>query len=246
MCPSSIVMTSSSRRPLLLLHGALGSAQGFDPLIELLGVDFSGHGFEAHRFDFPGHGGAPMPDGPFSIATFSKALRAWIVERSLEGIDIFGYSMGGYVALHAARTAPDLIGGVFTLATKFAWDPATSEKEAGMLNPDAIEAKVPKFAAQLRDRHAPGDWREVLARTAEMMRNLGRINELPLDDLREVTNRVRIAVGDHDRMVSVEESVAAYRALPSGSFLVLPDTPHPLEAVSSERLAREIFEFFMS
>lgn len=239
-------MASSSRRPLLLLHGALGSAQGFDPLIELLGVDSSGYGFDAHRFDFPGHGGAPMPEGPFSIAMFSEVLRGWIAERSLEGVDIFGYSMGGYVALHAARTAPDLIGGVFTLATKFAWDPVTSAKEAGMLNPDAIEAKVPKFAVQLRERHAPGDWREVLARTAEMMRSLGESNELTLEDLGEVTNRVRISVGDHDRMVSVEESVAAYRALPSGSLIVLPDTPHPLEAVSSERLAREIFEFFMS
>ena len=43
--------------------------------------------------------------------------------------DIFGYSMGGYVALHAARRHPERIGSIMTLGTKFAWDTPTAEKE---------------------------------------------------------------------------------------------------------------------
>jgi pimeloyl-ACP methyl ester carboxylesterase len=54
-----------------------------------------------------------------------------------------------------------------------------------------------------------------------------------------------VGVGDRDKMVTIEETLAAYRRLPNGRFIVLPDTPHPLEKVSPGRLAREIGDFFL-
>jgi pimeloyl-ACP methyl ester carboxylesterase len=54
---------------------------------------------------------------------------------------------------------------------------------------------------------------------------------------------VRIAVGDRDATVGVEESAAVVRALAQGELEVLPRTPHPLEKVPVERLARSIVEF---
>jgi len=229
------------RRPaLLLLHGALGARGQFAPLSELLAGRF-----DLHAIDFPGHGGGEFPDGAFSIAGFASFLRGWLDARGMQGADIFGYSMGGYVALHLARHFPEYVGRVFTLATKFAWDPATAGRETRMLDPAGIEAKVPRFAAQLCERHAPQDWKEVLRRTAEMMTNLGEQNELPLEELEHVRHSVTIGIGDRDQMVSVEESLAAYRHLPNGRFLVMPGTPHPLEKVSPARLAREIDEFFI-
>jgi pimeloyl-ACP methyl ester carboxylesterase len=229
-------------RPLLLLHGALGASGQFSELIPLLEGE---HGFEAMTLDFPGHGGAPMGDDRFSIARFSGHLGSWIARRNAGPVDIFGYSMGGYVALHLAAESPELVGKIFTLATKFAWNPETSAREVKMLDPDAIAAKVPRFAEQLERRHAPGDWRTVLAKTAEMMTNLGDRNELPIEALAAVEHPVTIGIGDRDQMVSVEESLAAYRALPNGRFVAMPGTPHPIEKVSPVRLARELSEFFV-
>lgn len=230
-----------SSRTLLLLHGALGAEAQFNELVPLLEEKFA-----IETLNFPGHGGEPMPEEPFSIAAFSSCLKERIERSGRKGVDIFGYSMGGYVALHLAKEAPELIGKVFTLATKFAWNPETSAREVKMLDPDTIEAKVPRFAEQLRQRHAPNDWRALLARTAEMMTNLGNENELPIDALAGVGHDVMIGIGDRDQMVTIEESLAAYRALPNGRFIAIPGTPHPIEKVSPVRLAREIGEFFLN
>lgn len=232
--------------PLLLLHGALGASGQFDELARIL----EEKGFAVETLDFPGHGGEPMGDDPFSIARFSGYLKDWITARNAGGnagpADIFGYSMGGYVALHLALESPGLVGRIFTLATKFAWNPETSAREVKMLDPETIAAKVPRFAQQLETRHAPGDWRTVLAKTAEMMTNLGAESELPIDSLAKVEHPVTIGIGDRDQMVTVEESLAAYRTLPNARFVVMPGTPHPIEKVSHERLARELSEFFLN
>ncbi|MBS1911284.1 MAG: alpha/beta fold hydrolase [Bacteroidetes bacterium] len=231
----------NDRQPLLLLHGALGAASQFDGLAGELAAHF-----DLHTLNLPGHGGEPIPQEPFSIPGFAGAVGSWLSARGLEGIDVFGYSMGGYVALHMARHAPGSVGRIFTLATKFAWDAQTSARETAMLDPVKIEAKVPAFAEQLRARHAPGDWKDVLAKTSEMMTNLGERNELTGDDLRQVGTEVMVGVGDRDQMVTIEETLAAYRALPAARLIVLPGTPHPLERVSPQRLGREIVGFFMS
>src|SRR5882724_6957187 len=129
LCPLCFVM-GNDRRPLLLLHGALGASSQFGDLAN----ELAGH-FDLHMMNLPGHGGEPISDEPFSIAGFAEVLHAWLAGRGLEGIDVFGYSMGGYVALHLARHSPGAVGRVFTLATKFAWDASTSAKETAMLDP---------------------------------------------------------------------------------------------------------------
>lgn len=227
------------RPRLLLLHGALGAGDQFNRLVPMLE-----EWFDLHVIDFPGHGGAEFTGDSFSIQAFSTFLRGWLDARGIQGADIFGYSMGGYVALHLARHSPAHVGRVFTLATKFAWNPETAERETKMLDPEKIEAKVPRFAEQLSMRHGAQEWKQVLRRTAEMMTALGSQNELSMEDLGYVDQPVTISIGDRDQMVSVEESLAAYRHLPNGRFVVLPGTPHPLEKVSLGRLVREILDFF--
>ncbi|MFN8423214.1 MAG: hypothetical protein U0470_07385 [Anaerolineae bacterium] len=54
---------------------------------------------------------------------------------------------------------------------------------------------------------------------------------------------MRIAVGDRDATVTVEECVAAYRALPAGELEVLARTQHPLERVDVGRLAAAVAVF---
>ena len=74
-------------------------------------------------------------------------------ENYIQTIDIFGYSMGGYVALWLARFYPDRVGKIFTLGTKLKWNDEEAEKEIKMLNPEKVELKVPAFAQQLAERH---------------------------------------------------------------------------------------------
>lgn len=217
--------------PLILLHGALGSSAQLASLRQLL----SEH-FEVHALDFPGHGGTPLP-GQFSIPSFAHYVQQYCADKHLQQVSIFGYSMGGYVALYLALQAPQLVRCIVTLATKFQWDEATAAREVKMLQPDLIEQKVPQFARALQERHAPTDWKEVLHRTAGLLTGLGQQPLLTPDNYPQLSLPCILMLGDRDKMVSLEETVAVYQQLPQGQLAVLPNTPHPLDAVSTERLA---------
>ncbi|GGK83069.1 alpha/beta fold hydrolase [Rufibacter glacialis] len=225
--------------PLLLLHGALGAKDQFGPLLPLLSDNLP-----VLSVNLPGHGGAPCPTDTFHIEGFADFLLNWLEEQRLDRVQVFGYSLGGYVALQAARQQPQRFSRIFTLATKFDWSPEVARKETQKLDPQVLAAKVPAYAQVLQARHAPQDWQEVLYRTAHLMHQLGQKPLLSPHELSRLEVPVRIAVGDKDQMVSVEESLAAYRQLPNGQFHVLPNTKHPLEAVDWPQLAHALQHFF--
>jgi pimeloyl-ACP methyl ester carboxylesterase len=217
--------------PLLLLHGAIGSSAQLLPLNVLLEKDRA-----VHVFDFPGHGGKEFPSELFSIRLFAESVVEWMDKQDFPRVDIFGYSMGGYVALYMARHFPERVGKIVTLATKFGWDEATAEKEVKMLNPEKIAEKVPKFAEALQTRHAPLDWKKVLEKTATMMLALGKRPELSPEDFKAIHTPILLSVGDRDTMVSKEETETVHQLIPGAQFQLLPDTPHPIEQVDAARI----------
>ena len=227
--------------PLVLLHGALGSAAQFDALRAAIARLTSG--VVVHAPDFEGHGAAPPRDRPFRAGAFAETVRALLDAHAVERASLFGYSMGGYVALALAAASPERVARVMTLGTKFRWTPEVAEREARMLDPRRMEEKVPHFARALAERHTGAGWEQVLAGTREMMHALGERPDLDDATLGRIAAPVRVGVGDRDATVSVEESAAVARLLPAGELEVLPRTPHPLEKAPVERLARSIVEF---
>ena len=224
---------------LLLLHGAIGSSKQLEPVAELLKDTF-----QIYLLNFSGHGGKQIPDEPFSIEMFAEDVLYFIDKNKLDGIDVYGYSMGGYVALYIARHYPGKINKIFTTATKLDWNEATSLKESKLLDPSKIIEKIPKFAEQLSKLHAPEDWKINLTKTAEMMIALGKNRTLKDEDFSFIESIVLLCVGDRDNMVSIEETANAYRQLKNGRLLILPNTPHPIEKINVQRLVSEIKLFF--
>ncbi|MEL6537481.1 MAG: alpha/beta hydrolase [Bacteroidota bacterium] len=223
---------------LLLLHGALGSAALFDPLVPHLEKHYT-----LHCLNFAGHGGEPIPESGYSMPHFADNVVAYLEQQGIEQINIFGYSMGGYVGLWLAHRHPQRVGKLFTLATKFDWNPESAAQESRMLNPDKIAEKVPKFAAALEARHSPQDWRQVLLHTKNMMTDLGNEPLLTQEVLKSIAHPCLITVGDQDQMVSHEETLQAAKALPDGEFACMADTPHPIEKVDPTRLSKWIHEY---
>src|SRR5215213_4104829 len=110
--------------PLLLLHGAVGSASHFNDLIRQLPSTY-----DVHAISFYGHGGEPAMDQAFSIEGFAAQVASFINNKNMSAVNIFGYSMGGYVAMYMARHLNMPIQKIITLGTKFHWDEAAAEKE---------------------------------------------------------------------------------------------------------------------
>lgn len=199
--------------------------------------------YAIHLLDFSGHGKA-APSEHYSIQLFANDVLNYLDAHSLSCIDIFGYSMGGYVALYLALHHPERINRIFTLATKFNWSPEIALKETAMLDPAVIEQKLPAFAQVLDKRHSATPWKEVLHKTAEMMRRMGESNPLTLSDFEKIQHPVMITIGDSDKMVSQQETEAVKQALPLSYYLVFPETQHPIEKLDLNRLSAELKVFF--
>lgn len=226
-------------RPVLLLHGALGSKNQLDPLKTSLEES----GCEVYSLNFSGHGGEPFRD-PFGIEGFAEDLLRFQKEKGLPIADIFGYSMGGYVALWLAHRHPDRVGKIVTLGTKFDWSPDTAAREVRKVNPDKIEEKIPAFARILQSRHAPHDWKALLHKTAQMMTQLGARPLLTIEILKAIPHQVSVLLGDLDDMADLTFSQSVAEALPHGKFSLLEKTPHPLERVDMKLLQQKILGVF--
>ncbi|UOQ77600.1 alpha/beta hydrolase [Hymenobacter sp. 5516J-16] len=106
---------------ILLLHGALASEAQLKFLTRELPPFYA-----VHSFSFTGHAGRPLAAADFTMKCFAQEVTEFIQRQSLPPVHVFGYSMGGYAALSAAVTAPELFRSITTLGTKFDWSPATA------------------------------------------------------------------------------------------------------------------------
>lgn len=223
--------------PILLLHGALGTKAQLQPLSCLL------RQYEAHTLNFSGHGDAGPAASALSIPILAEETAAYLEDRGLPPLPIFGYSMGGYVAMYLARHYPGKVSRVITLGTKYHWDAATAARELKMLDAGVIEQKVPAFAAALQERHAPQDWKQVLTVTATLMQGLGRAPALTMEDYSAIRIPCLVMLGDRDQMVSLQETLDVYKALPQAQLAVLPNTPHPIEKADADLVSALVQRF---
>lgn len=225
-------------KQIVFLHGALGSKKHFEKITK----ELTGY-FEVFSFDFIGHGENNLHSEGLSIELFTEDLRNFISSNNLNKPSIFGYSMGGYVALNLALNETEMIDKIFTFATKFDWNEESANRESKMLNPEKIKEKVPKYAADLYELH--GDkWEKLMSQTADFMVELGANPLFTSETMKSINNQVLISVGDKDSMVSIEESLIAYRSLQNSSFAVFPDTIHPISKINIKRLKDEMIRFF--
>src|SRR4051795_13660648 len=88
-------------RPMILLHGGLGSGEMFGPVLPMLA--------EHHQViavDLQGHGRTADIDRPIDVRLMADDIAALIDHLELDAPDLVGYSLGGGVALHTAAKYP--------------------------------------------------------------------------------------------------------------------------------------------
>lgn len=223
---------------LLLLHGAIGAKEQLEPLAGKLGSSFT-----VHTLNFYGHGGEAIPELPFSISLFADQVSNYLEENKIPHADVFGYSMGGYIAMYLAKQHPGKLNRIISLATKFHWDKETAAKEAGMLNTEKISEKIPAFAKQLEERHAPQSWVSILEKTKAMLLQMGNDNPLKPADYALINNPCLLLLGDKDKMISAGETSSVKDLLPNASMKILENTAHPIEQADMNNLVRIIMDF---
>src|SRR5918993_5361312 len=97
--------THGAGRPMILLHGGLGSGEMFGPTLPTLA--------EHHQVilpDLQGHGRTADIDRPLDPRLMADDIAALIDHLGLDTPDLVGYSFGGWVALHTAAKYPAKVG----------------------------------------------------------------------------------------------------------------------------------------
>lgn len=224
-------------KSIILLHGALGSQEQMMPLA----IKFSNR-YRVRAFDFSGHGMQSSASHEFSIVDMANELETYMNQNKITEPIVFGYSMGGYVALYHALMHPGKIRKIITLATKFDWSPESAEKESGQLDVEMMKLKIPEFVNALKLKHGTY-WEDVVLKTARMMNALGKAKPLDEKNLARINTETLILIGDNDKMVSLKESQNAAENLQKGTLNILKDTPHPFERVDHVKIAEVIEEF---
>jgi pimeloyl-ACP methyl ester carboxylesterase len=128
--------TYGSGRPLVLLHGGLGSGEMFGPIIPLLATNH-----QVITVDLQGHGRTADIDRPLDVRLMADDIAALIRHLGLEQPDVMGYSLGGGVALFTASKHADLVRRAVVVSAHIRSDAIPEEMRAqqGQMNASAAE-----------------------------------------------------------------------------------------------------------
>ncbi|MBK7383155.1 MAG: alpha/beta fold hydrolase [Flavobacteriales bacterium] len=220
---------------ILLLHGALGSAQQLTTLQDRIG---------GVTIDLSGHGPRPIPPEGIRFEHFITDIDRAYEEQGWTSADLIGYSMGGYAALLYASKYPERVRSVVTIGTKYLWTPEGLEKELHKLDPDVMEAKVPAFAEALAAVHGKERWRDVVAAIAKSMTDLAHAPLLTVEVVARIQCPVLCCVGEGDTTAVPGDTRAFAARLPNARVFVLPNTRHPMDEVDLDVLVPELGTFW--
>ena len=145
--------TFGSGKPLILLHGGLGSGWMFGPIIPA----FTGAGRQVITVDLQGHGQTADIDRPIDVRLMADDIAALIDRLGLDRPDVLGYSLGGGVALFLGVKHPEKIGQLILVSANVTRDaiPAEMLAQQGQLTAAAAEFMKDTPMYKLYERVAP-------------------------------------------------------------------------------------------
>ena len=157
-----------SGRPLILLHGGLGSGEMFGPVLPMLAAEH-----EVIAVDLQGHGRTADIERPLRADLMAGDIAALITHLGLEKADLFGYSLGGGVAFWTAVQHPELVDRLVMVSAHVRRDaiyPAMLGEQA-KVGPEAAEALkgTPMYELYARVAPRPEDFPKLLGKIGEAM-----------------------------------------------------------------------------
>ncbi|HEY7485852.1 MAG TPA: alpha/beta hydrolase [Streptosporangiaceae bacterium] len=160
--------THGAGRPLILLHGGLGSGEMFAPILPTLA--------ERHQviaMDLQGHGRTADIDRPIDIRLMADDVGALIHHLGLDRPDVVGYSLGGGVALQTAVKYPADVRRLVVASANVRRDAIYPEMLAqqGQVNAAAAEfmKDTPMYELYQRVAPRPEDFPRLLEKMGEAM-----------------------------------------------------------------------------
>jgi len=220
-------------RPLVLLHGAFGWATVYPTLAknrQVIAIELQGHG---HTADI---------DRPLTYEQMADDTAALLKLLKIEQADLFGYSMGGNVALAVAIRHPQLVRKLVTAGS-----------HSGKIE-DAYDPEILKqFKSLSSDNFAPKELKDPYDKIAPDPKKgpvlVAKIKKMDLEfkgftpqEMRSIKAHVLVTSGDRDAP-RPEHAVEMFRLIPNAQLAVFPGADHFLLWTSPETLLVPVAAF---
>src|SRR5215208_5357273 len=216
-------------QPLVLLHGAYMTIDAMGEVVPALAETR-----QVIAVELQGHGRTADVDRPLSYEQMADDVAALIEHLVIEKADVFGYSMGGSVALQVAIRHPEVVRKLVVASASYTSDGMHPEllEMIPTLTPEAF-AGSPVEEAYLRTAPNPDDFPTLVAK-------LKRLDMEPFawppEDIRGIEAPTLLIIGDSDA-IRLEHAIDMFRllgggvmgdlaGLPKSQLAVLPGTAH--------------------
>ncbi|MEV6684365.1 alpha/beta hydrolase [Streptomyces sp. NPDC051130] len=222
--------------PLLLLHGGLCTNETWGGQRADLAAQY-----RVYLPERRAHGHTPDVEGPLSYRDMADDTISFLETTVGGSAHLVGWSDGAIVALLVAIARPDLVRKVVAIGANFLPGPQ-SIADPRML--DHMSADAPDMALfrELYEAASPdgaAHWPVVVGKVMEMIRTQPDIST---DDLARISAPTLVVVGDDD-LVTLEHTIALYRAVPDSQLAVVPGASHALPVEKPEAVNRLILDF---
>ena len=225
--------------PLVLLHGGMATNETWSAQLPAFAERF--HVLAPER---RGHGHTHDVEGPLHYDDMASDTIGFLEQVVGGPAHLVGWSDGGIVGLLVAIRRPDLVRKLVAIGTNFDAAGTGPEAMAMLAQMDPAGDDVAMF----REMHAahspdgPEHWPVFFAKMVEMF---AREPHIPLGQLAQISAPTLVLVGDDD-MVTLEHTVALYRAIPDAELAVVPRTTHAVMFEKPDVCNRIVLDFLQN
>jgi pimeloyl-ACP methyl ester carboxylesterase len=179
--------------------------------------------------DFPGFGASPMPPAAWGTTDYADAAAEWLADIPAQRRVWIGHSFGSRVGLRLAAQHPELLDGVFLIATpglqRSRSLPEQARRKARSLAYKALRALTPEGPGRdrLRGRFGSADYRNAGAMRPIFIKTVG-------EDLGPVARQVRcpavLVYGEGDQETPPDIGERLHQLMPRSELAVLRGLDH--------------------
>jgi pimeloyl-ACP methyl ester carboxylesterase len=230
--------------PIVFVHGLAGCWQNW-----LETLPHCGRGHRAIALDLPGFGASPMPSWNVDMPAYGRLIHDFCEKLGVEGGSLVGNSMGGFIALEAATTAPErfdrlvLVSAagiintwnpeVRATATAWAWQtfaPTVSELARTIVShPRSRQITLGPFVRYPNRLRADLLWEQIVG-GAECPAFGDALKALIQHDIRERLGEIEmptmIVWGQSDRVIPLAAALSYHRRIPHSRLEIFERTGH--------------------
>ena len=207
------------RPRLTLLHGAAGAtvaetaalARLLAPYFHIVALDYAGHGAST---SFNEH--------PLTGELFVQNAVDVLNHLGHKPTHLFGFSMGGYIAMELARHYPDYVEHLAVYAGNAFWDEELVDRMLARLQPDNLPDVTRHRLNAIRD-----DWQQLFRRMQSFVRGLPDLPDVA-KRLGEITQPTLITSADNDDLFPLQSALDLHAHIPHSRLAVLPATRHEM------------------